>query len=236
MKKIIQSSRSMGTFGVLALLSSFVFITQAYAYNTIDASIDLGDSNSNVTNLQTFFKDNSTIYPEGLVTGYFGSLSRSAVQRFQSQNGIITGGTAETTGYGRVGPATRSAINSLINSGGWSGSVSTSDVSGPSLFNVSRSQGANSATFSFNTNENTIARVVYNTSPVMFNEGDINSNGFGALGGYSASSYNNMTTYHSVAIGNLQPNTLYYYTVIATDASGNISVVGPNNTFRTSAQ
>jgi len=43
------------------------------------------------------------IYPEGLVTGYFGPLTQAAVRRYQALQNIIT------TGY--FGPLTRAAIN-----------------------------------------------------------------------------------------------------------------------------
>jgi peptidoglycan hydrolase-like protein with peptidoglycan-binding domain len=175
---------------------------------------------SDVANLQTFFKDNSAIYPEGLVTGYYGGLTKNAVLRFQAEYGLAQ--------VGRVGPMTRDKINSLIAVGGWT----MTDMSGPAFYNVTRSQTSNSATFTFNTNETTNVRVVYNTSPQMFNEGDINSNGFGAIGG-SVVFGNGMNTSHTVTVSGLYSNTTYYYTVIATDAAGNVSVFGPNNTFRT---
>lgn len=223
------------TTGMAAIaVISLALATQAFAYTTISASLDLGERNNDVTNLQTFFADNASIYPEGLVTGYFGTMSRNAVQRFQMSKGIVSSGSAATTGYGRVGPSTRDAINGLINSGGWSGGVSVSgDVSGPAFYNVAQNQTNTSATFNFSTNENTMSRVVYSTYPLMFNEGDINSNGFGPIGGMSVNSGNGMAVSHSVTLSSLQPNTLYYYTIISSDAAGNISVVGPNNTFRT---
>lgn len=225
MKKITQGSSSIGSsfgkFAVLAILASVGFGTQAFAYTQINQQLDLGERNSDVTSLQTFFADNASIYPEGLITGYFGGLSSAAVRRFQAFYGFPQ--------VGRVGPMTLEKINSLIATGGWV----MADVSGPRFLNVSRAQSTSSATLTFNTNENTMARVVYNTSPLMFNEGDVNSNGFGAIGGYSANSNSNMSTMHSITVPNLQSNTVYYYTVIATDAAGNASVVGPNNTFRT---
>ncbi|MEZ0208897.1 MAG: hypothetical protein ACAH17_01825, partial [Candidatus Paceibacterota bacterium] len=64
-------------------------------------------------------------------------------------------------------------------------------------------------------------------------EGDISSNGFGALTGNTVSSTAGLNTSHSITIPSLQSNTTYYYTVIATDAAGNVSLVGPNNSFRT---
>jgi peptidoglycan hydrolase-like protein with peptidoglycan-binding domain len=53
------------------------------------------------------------IYPEGLITGYFGALTEAAVQRFQAKNNIISSGFPSTTGFGLVGPKTRSSLNKL---------------------------------------------------------------------------------------------------------------------------
>jgi len=63
-----------------------------------------GMSSEEVKCLQIFLKNlGPEIYPEGLVTGYFGPLTLKAVQRYQKQKGIIT------TGY--FGPLTRSMAN-----------------------------------------------------------------------------------------------------------------------------
>jgi outer membrane protein assembly factor BamB len=69
------------------------------------------DTGEDVTQLQIFLKNQGTdIYPEGLVTGYFGSLTKLAVQRFQVKYNIAKSGDA---GYGYVGPKTRAKINSF---------------------------------------------------------------------------------------------------------------------------
>ena len=226
-------SRSIGTYiGMFAVLGFFISIglsSQAHAYTLLTSQLDYGEKNSDVTSLQVFFADNSAIYPEGLVTGYFGPLTRSGVQRFQATYDIVSSGTAASTGFGRVGPTTLAKINSLMSSGGWV----NADISGPAFYNVVQSKNSNSSTFIFNTNENTMARVVYSTSPMMFNEGDINSNGFGAIGGSAVNSTSGMSTSHSITLSGLQSNTNYYYTITATDSLGNVSAWGPNNTFRT---
>lgn len=215
----------------LVTLVSLAFTSVASAQTTpLTGTADFGSRGSNVTYLQQFLAANPSFYPEGLVTGYFGSLTRAAVQRFQAFYGIVSSGTAATTGYGRVGPMTLAKINSLILGGG---GTTSGDISGPRLFNVATSRSSNSTSFSFNTDENTMARVVYGTSPLMFNEGDERSNGFGAIGGSSVNSGSGMSTSHSVVVPNLNANTTYYYTVIATDAAGNVSVWGPNNAIRT---
>ncbi len=59
-------------------------------------------TNGEVSKLQQFLAKDSAIYPEGLVTGYFGSLTKAAVKRWQTKNGI--------SALGLVGPVTRGAI------------------------------------------------------------------------------------------------------------------------------
>lgn len=218
------------TQGILLTgLVSLGFTSSAFAYNQITSTLDFGATGSNVTNVQTYLASNSSFYPEGLVTGYYGSLTRTAVQRFQAYYGIVSSGSPSTTGYGRVGPSTLAKLNELIAGG----TVSQGDISGPTFYNVVSAPSTSYATMTFNTNEATNARVVYGTSPLMFNEGDINSNSFGPMNGSSVNSTSGMNTSHSITIPNLQTNTIYYYTVIATDAAGNASIIGPNSTFRT---
>lgn len=61
--------------------------------------------------LQELLRTMPGIYPEGLVTGYYGSATRSAVQRFQLQYGIAQ---KNSGGFGIVGPATRKQLNALV--------------------------------------------------------------------------------------------------------------------------
>ena len=72
------------------------------AHVAIARQLDLGTSGSDVTELQTYLSRSPAIYPEGLVTGYFGRLTKAAVERFQTAQGIAFEGTPTTTGYGRV--------------------------------------------------------------------------------------------------------------------------------------
>ncbi len=65
---------------------------------------------SQVKALQQFLAQDKTLYPEGLITGYFGALTELAVQRFQERYGIAKNGDE---GYGIVGPKTRAKLNSL---------------------------------------------------------------------------------------------------------------------------
>ena len=236
MEKLIHT-RKQGTVAILgalivaavaALVLMFTQPVSAASFELITAQAGPGMTNSNVRNIQTYLASNPSFYPEGLVTGYYGSLTVAAVQKFQAYHGIVSSGTPTTTGYGRVGPSTLAKMNALI-----AGGVASSDVSGPSLSTPNVSLGSNAVTLSWTTNENATARVFYDTTPIQFNEGDINSVGFGQRTGMLASADSNLRTSHSVLVSGLTPNTTYYYTVVATDANGNVSVSSPNSTFRT---
>ncbi len=63
-----------------------------------------------VSRLQQFLSQDSDIYPEGTVTGFYGNATRRAVERFQAAHSIVSSGSPETNGYGAVGPSTRAAI------------------------------------------------------------------------------------------------------------------------------
>lgn len=74
-----------------------------------------GLTNNDVKNLQTFLKTDSSIYPEGLITGYFGPLTQKAVQKFQIKYQIVNSMSPESDpGYGYVGPKTRAKLNELM--------------------------------------------------------------------------------------------------------------------------
>lgn len=75
-------------------------------------NMGLGSFGEDARQIQLFLKaQGSEIYPEGLVTGYFGPLTRAAVGRFQIKYGIVAG--PESPGYGQAGPKTRAKINEM---------------------------------------------------------------------------------------------------------------------------
>jgi hypothetical protein len=79
-----------------------------------------GMRSSEVRCLQEFLKSQGPeIYPEGLVTGYFGPLTLAAVKRFQQkywQEILAPWGLTKDQPTGFVGPTTRSKINQLLQS------------------------------------------------------------------------------------------------------------------------
>ncbi|MBI3020193.1 MAG: exo-alpha-sialidase [Parcubacteria group bacterium] len=103
------------TFSILllAVVLFFFGITLVDAQTTFIFSRTLrkGNSGAEVKKLQEILAVMPDVYPEKLVTGYFGVLTRQAVQRFQAKNGIVSSGDEKTTGYGLVGPKTRKKLN-----------------------------------------------------------------------------------------------------------------------------
>lgn len=75
-----------------------------------------GQRNEDVRMLQTMLKDmGPDIYPEGLVTGYFGRLTQNAVIRLQEKNSKeILVPINSNKGTGIVGQYTRAFLNNLI--------------------------------------------------------------------------------------------------------------------------
>jgi len=72
--------------------------------STFSTDLSYGMKSNEVKCLQQFLANlGSNIYPEKLITGYYGPLTMAAVKRYQAFKGIIT------TGY--FGPLTRAAVN-----------------------------------------------------------------------------------------------------------------------------
>ena len=89
-------------------------ITSNFLFGT---TLQMGMQNDNVRKLQELLASDKTLYPEGLVTSYYGSLTQKAVERFQVKYNIVSSGTPETTGYGLVGPKTRAKLAEVFSGG-----------------------------------------------------------------------------------------------------------------------
>ncbi|MBL8158208.1 peptidoglycan-binding protein [bacterium] len=84
----------------------------------IARTLSVGARGSDVTALQDFLRAKG--YMSDASTGYFGAITEAAIKKLQAANGVVSSGSAATTGYGAVGPKTRSVILTLC-----SGVVST---------------------------------------------------------------------------------------------------------------
>ena len=77
--------------------------TQTGAFVT---SLSLGSRGDAVTALQALLALDTSIYPEGLITGYFGKTTEKALKRLQKENDLEQ--------VGHVGPKTRALLNKLL--------------------------------------------------------------------------------------------------------------------------
>lgn len=182
--------------------------------DTLLRQLQVGNSGSDVSALQTFLAADATLYPQGLVTGYYGFLTKSAVSNFQSRNGIAP--------VGRVGPATLPVINLQMAGGVVNNSAA------PYISSVRVDSSRNSVNVVWLTNELAKGVVYYSTSPLTTYE---NANSV-TVSGATAATDSNFRTSQTVSIPNLQTNTVYYYLIYSTDQAGNVSVTWPA-TFQT---
>ncbi len=197
------------TLSVVGVVSLFMF-SLAYTANAavLTRQLELGSTGQDVSDLQTFLAKDSTIYPQGLVTGYFGSLTKAAVSNFQSRNGISV--------VGRVGPVTMAAINFQMNG----------DNTSPSMNSIQVNPSSTSASINWNTNENSSAVVYYSVSPLSMMEGSPTSGV--TIGGSSQLVGTNLQSSHAATLLNLISNSTYYYVLYVRDGLGNESVTWPS--------
>lgn len=82
-----------------------VVLSHSLGLNSTDEA-----TGGDVSALQNFLKQFPDVYPDGLVTGFFGPLTEKAVQEYQKKMDIVMSGDPESTGFGFVGPATRAKM------------------------------------------------------------------------------------------------------------------------------
>jgi peptidoglycan hydrolase-like protein with peptidoglycan-binding domain len=192
------------------IVGSLAFIAMpVFAHATITRQLQTGMSGADVSEMQTYFAQDPTIYPQGIVSGYFGFLTKSAVSNFQSANGLPA--------VGRVGPATLPVLNFKMSAGMSTGSTA------PEISAVNINASNHSAVVSWNTNESAKGLVYFSSTPLTTYE-SINSV---AVSGATAMTDSNYRTSQDVTLSNLQSDTVYYYLIYTTDQSGNVSVTWP---------
>lgn len=236
MKQILSINRkadplALGwVFAIAILVCSAFAIANAQSVSSIATQLELGDSGPGVSALQTFLAADAAVYPEGLVTGYYGALTEAAVERYQCKNGIVCQGDAASTGYGRAGPSTLAKIQSQQGTSG--GGVSLPPVGFPTLLDISApilSQPTSAivgttASIHWTTNELAHSRVRYATVPPALSQAS-----FDAM----ASVYDpTFDTSSDVTLSGLLPHTTYHYVIESDDAVGNVQY-GIDHSFTT---
>lgn len=106
-------------------------------------NLQLGSSGEDVVALQIFLAQDRSLYPENIISGYYGPLTKEAVIRFQRKYNIEA--------VGEVGTQTREKINSLIGA---------EDQSASQLPNI-------------NANERAVERTANLVVPALFREPDV---------------------------------------------------------------
>lgn len=117
-------------------------------------NLSRGSRGSDVAQLQQFLISQNLLAADS-ATGFFGALTENAVKQWQSRNGIVFAGTPATTGYGAVGPKTRTALANCAPQSGPSTSL-------PSAIAPSATGGTTGLN---NTTTNTNAPATTNTNP-----------------------------------------------------------------------
>ena len=100
-------------------------------------TLKYGITSGDVRRLQQLLAQDPEVYPEGIVSGWFGTLTKTAVKRFQCKHNIVCSGNENATGYGLVGPKTRLKLTEVF-------SKSSTESSG--VTNTTTSNNTNSTT------------------------------------------------------------------------------------------
>lgn len=205
--------------GFTALGYAFADVLVSSPQNLVGKELGLGSNGSDVMTLQRFLSTNSETYPQKIISGYFGALTRAAVTRFQADYGIAQ--------VGRVGPITRTKINEIMLSG------YGLDNSGPTIANSSVETGRTDAVINWTTDKLAQGQVYYDTSPITTDK--ITEHFTGSyISGISIPTDTDIRYAYaqSINIKGLQANTEYYYLIRAIDNSGNVTISAPS-TFHT---
>src|SRR5690606_31719142 len=62
----------------------------------LKSNLKEGMTDEDIKKIQELLATDSSIYPEGLTTGYFGSLTRNALKRFQSKHNLLQTGEVDS--------------------------------------------------------------------------------------------------------------------------------------------
>lgn len=204
--------------------------SDAIALHTLTQTLSRGMSNDQVADLQRYLAMHSDIYPEGLITGYFGALTEQAVKRLQVAKGLEP--------VGIVGPKTRVIINTEIiplsarsSGGGVSSPTVVSFQSGSAMTTVALQTGAttSSSTAATPATNTTTSSTASTTSATPSTSGNVTSGGSssGGSSGSTAATTTLDTTPPSVSLSAPIVNaTVSNTATLIAAATDNVGVVG----------
>lgn len=200
------------TLAIVAAAVALILVSASTAHaQTFTRQLDIGMTGSDVSALQVFLAQDSTLYPEGLVTGYFGRLTSAAVSRFQARNGLPA--------VGRVGPRTLIALNAVAG-------IPTSGLYAPVISGLTVSAGQSAASINWSTNKPASGLVYYGTTYPTLIEAPVGTSNV-TVGGAIAITDTALRNTQSVTLSNLAANTTYYYVVYTKTATGDVQLTWP---------
>ncbi len=211
----------IGSLVCAVVFSATSVFAQVSTYSQINGNTTLkvGSKGGDVSTLQKFLASNKDIYPTGLVTGYFGNMTKEATKQFQLAYNLFADGIA--------GSITKNKVNNVISAG------YGIDIYGPRISNLSVVPVGRNVTITFNSNELAKAAIFYDVNGINFSNW---SDETASLDVPTISGTRNTDSTFSqnkqFTLNNLSANTTYYYMITATDASGNSSATWPVS-FRT---
>lgn len=133
------NSRSTQTFSNTDISSA----TSVKSNEFIAKKLRIGMSDESVRVLQSMLSKDSEIYPEGRISGFYGSATVRAVKRFQKKYNLISDTSSSASGFGVAGPRTRRKLVEIFGGGATSQSSSSNVLNAPNLrnnFTVSNEQ------------------------------------------------------------------------------------------------
>ena len=193
---------------IVLFMAAIIGVKTAEALVT--STLSPGNSGAAVSELQSFLASDTSVYPESLVTGFYGELTAAAVQRFQCKQNIVCDGSVDTTGYGRVGPVTLAKIQSMQTPGVPNTGSSFMDDSGPLMTAEIVTTSSTTANITWTTNEPSENAVLYASAWPFY------------IGNAKSAWSSTFTTVANVTITGLLPNHTYAYVRQSVDATGNV--------------
>ena len=201
-------NKTINSLSIIATAIALVAVPFAASAATVSRNLAVGMSGADVSSLQTFLSHDDLYYPDGVVTGYFGPLTKAAVVNFQTYNNLPK--------TGQIDAATLPVLDAKMALDGNGGPKAI--ISGVGVVAI-----PNSALIKFDTNEPAQGLVYFSTKPLAITE---HWNSVDVVANMVATD-KDFHTSQGIVIKNLQPKTTYYYMVSATDKYNNVSVSMP---------
>ncbi|MFA5172979.1 MAG: peptidoglycan-binding domain-containing protein [Candidatus Paceibacterota bacterium] len=98
----------------LFLFFFFGFFSAADAEEIFYRTLKKGMTGDDVKTLQEILAKDPAVYPEGIISSYFGEATERALGKFQEKEGIVNKAEGEENGYGTAGPRTRETLKKYL--------------------------------------------------------------------------------------------------------------------------